>query len=199
MVPERVTQQSVGAILGDYIASRNCSPTCFYMLGRAGGYLDKGVGSTLEGFTDSLDWDAYFSEARGWLRAGLASDVRKKYGMDVVTWWLNGSTDYDIERMRKYGYLSNDREEAFFRDHVADRQIKDIVHDTYPMIVGVKPGFGGEAKSTHAIILTDWHKGKVTVVDPDDRNTQQVYDEAYVEKYLNPKGGGCTIILPKSA
>ena len=168
------------------------------MLGRAGGYLDEGVGSTLEGFTDSLDWDANFSDARGWIRPGLAADVRKKYAMEVVSWQLKGADEPNIDRMKAAHYLQSDREVSFFQEHVVGRSLPEIVDDTYPVIVGVKPGFGGEAKSTHAIILTEWIRGKVTVVDPDDRNTQQVYDEAYVDQYLNPTGGGCTIILPKS-
>ena len=199
MVPERVTQQSVGDILGEYVASRNCAPTCFYMLGRAGGYLDGGIGSTLEGFSDSLDWDSNFSEARGWVRPYMSADIRNKYGMDIVSWQLNGADKPDIERMKAAHYLDSEREVTFFQEHIAGKSLPQIVHNTYPVIVGVKPGFGGESKSTHAVILTEWTKGKVTVVDPDDRNTQQVYDEAYVEKYLNPKGGGCTIVLPKTA
>jgi hypothetical protein len=197
MTPKRLTQQSIEPQVGEYMAGRNCAPTCFFILGRAGGYLKDGIGSTLGGFTTELNWDQNFSEARGWVRPALAAELRQRYGMAIVSWQLNGNIDPDLELMQRSGYLSSDREIEFFKEHIIGQELPDIIQNTYPVMVGVKRGFGGEADSTHAIILSSWEHGKVTVVDPDDRNTKQVYDEAYVLDYLNPTGGGCTIVLPK--
>ena len=196
--PKRVTQQSIQTQIGEYKANRSCSPVCFYMLAKAGGYLGSDDGVELLTFIDNLDWENNFSEELGWIRPKLASELRSEYGMNIVCWQLNGNIDPDISKMKSSGYIQTSFEEEFFLKNIVGKDLQAIISNNYPVMVGVKPGFGGESNSNHAIIITSWDSSGVVVIDPDDRNSQKHYTEEYIDKYLNPTGGGCTIVIPKN-
>jgi hypothetical protein len=198
---ERQTQQSIAPEVGERRALQSCAPTCFYVLGRAEGYLQDGEDTDLGSFVKGLDWDNDFSEATGWVRPKLAAGLRGQYGMEIVSWRTGGNDaadDETISKMRAAGYVSSDREVQFYRDHVVGKQPLDVVADGYPIIAGVVPGFGANQDS-HAIVINKVEDDKAYVIDPDERNINQIYSKQYVEQNLNPTGGGFTVVLPKES
>lgn len=194
---ERHTQQSIGVVMGERRAGQACVPTCFYMVAQAAGYLPAGLG--LAAFCERLDWADAFSESHGWVRPKLASQLRRQYGLAIASWQLGGNVADDettISRMTAAGYLATEREIDFYHRHVVGRDVAELVAGGYPVIAGVKAGFGAN-KQSHAVVLLSWEGDRVEVIDPDDRNSRRYYPEAYVREHLNPTGGGCTIVLPK--
>jgi hypothetical protein len=194
---QRATQQSLVGTLGEHRALRACAPACFYMVAQAAGYVPDDV--SLADFCARLDWGPAFSPERGWVRPALARQLREQYGAAIVSWQLGGNRDDSpdtIDRMAAAGYLATEREINVYGAEVAGRDVAEVVRAGYPVIAGMKAGFAANQQS-HAVILLEWKDAEVTVIDPDDRNSQRQYPESIVREYLNPTGGGCTIILPR--
>jgi hypothetical protein len=194
---ERSTQQSIGPAMGARRASQACAPTCFYMVAQAAGYLPAELDLTT--FCRRLDWADAFLDDRGWVRPRLARQLRRQYGLVVVSWQLGGNKAADddtIDRMIAAGYLAIDREIDFYRREVVGRDLSEVVQAGYPVIAGMKAGFG-ENKQTHAVVILNWDDKGVEIIDPDDRNSRRHYPVAYVREFLNPTGGGCTVVLPR--
>ncbi|HSX02686.1 MAG TPA: hypothetical protein VLI05_05245 [Candidatus Saccharimonadia bacterium] len=194
---ERYVQQAITPALGEYRALRVCVPTCFFMLAKANGYLSAGPGADLVSFCRDLDWPGAFVPS-GWVRPRLAADLRRRYGIASVSWLPGGHqapTAADLKAMKAAGYLGSRREVAFFRRYIIGHDLPDIVRSGYPVIAGVLGGFGAN-KDTHAVIIVDWTDDEVEIVDPDDRNPQQIYPASYVRQHLNQSGGGFTVVLP---
>lgn len=193
---ERITQQSVFSRLGEKALSA-CVPTCFYMAAHEEGHFSNEI--SLADFCSALNW-AHAETSTGWVRPELSNQLRDLYDLPVVSWRLNGNHDDSpetIEKMRQAGYLRTQDEIDFFRQQIIGRDIADIVQYCSPVIAGVKAGFGAN-QTAHAIILSDWsNDGIVEVIDPDDRNSNTTYSAEYVRAFLNPDGGGCSIVLPR--
>ncbi len=201
MTPARYVQQSVAPELGEELALQLCVPTCFYMVARAAGYLQGNQAETLADFCRQLNWQDDFTEAGGWIRPRLSADLRRRYGWPIVSWHFGGAehpTDADIERMKAAGYLATTAEVAFFKEQVVGHDLADIVQAGYPVIAGMKPEFG-VVRDKHAVVIGTWDDTGVEIIDPDDRNLEHHYLASYIREYLNPTGGGCTVILPTSA
>ncbi len=195
----RVTEQSAAPAIGEFKALRMCAPTCFFMLGKAYGYLAHGPGSDIGSFAARLDWDKNFEPRMCWMRPQLAGLLRDQYGMSIVSWQLNGNTDASderIARMVEAGYLRTPREIEFYKTHAVSKSVRQIVQER-PAIVGVRPGFGAN-KDAHAVIITRWTDDTVEIIDPDERNTHTIYSPRHVQQYLNPTGGGVTVVLPRA-
>lgn len=202
----RITQQSYRGLedLADdkEITQRRmeiCVPACFFMLGRQTGYLPDGGPVTYDSFIDDLDWNSF--DERGWVRPKIGRELRKRYGMNIVSWQINGNQaadDQTIERMVAAGYLSNPREITFFKDVIVGKTPKQVVQAGFPIIIGMLPGFAANT-GLHGVLISGWTDDKVVVIDPDERNPVQDYDPEYVERFINPLGGGCTVVLPKEA
>ena len=195
---ERITQQSIFSRLGERALSA-CVPTCFYMTAHEEGYLPDDI--SLTDFCSALNW-ADAETSSGWVRPDLSNQLRDLHDLPVVSWQLNGNFDSSpetIEKMRQAGYLRTQEEIDFFRERIIGRDIAEIVQSNYPVIVGVKAGFGAN-QTAHAIILSKWSEnGVVEVIDPDDRNPNTSYTAEYVRAFLNPEGGGCSIVLPRQS
>lgn len=193
---ERITQQSVFTRLGEKALSA-CVPTCFYMAAHEEGHLPEEI--SLADFCSTLNW-VYAETSTGWVRPELSNQLRNLYDLPVVSWQLNGNHDDSpetIEKMCQAGYLQTQEEIDFYRQQVIGRDVADIVQHCSPVIVGVKAGFGAN-QTAHAIILSKWSEdGVVEVIDPDDRNSNTTYSAEYVRAFLNPDGGGCSIVLPR--
>lgn len=192
---ERITQQSLFPRLGERALSA-CVPTCFYMTAQQEGHLSREI--NLTDFCSTLNW-SHAETSTGWVRPELSNQLRDLYGLPVVSWRLDGNHDDSpetIERMCQAGYLRTQEEIDFFRQQIIDRDIAEIVQDCSPVIVGVKAGFGAN-QTAHAVILNTWsNEGVVEVIDPDDRNSNTAYSAEYVRAFLNPEGGGCSVVLP---
>ena len=195
---ERITQQSIFPKLGEK-ALRACAPTCFYMTAHEKGYLPHEI--DLTDFCSALNW-AHAETSSGWVRPDLSNQLRDLYDLPVVSWRFGGNYDNSpetIERMRQAGYLRTQEEISFFTQQIIGRDITEIVQSCGPVIAGVKPGFGAN-QTTHAIILNKWSDdGIVEVIDPDDRNPITSYTAEYVRAFLNPDGGGYSIVLPRQS
>lgn len=193
---ERITQQSLAERLGERALSA-CVPTCFYMTAHEEGHLPDGI--SLSDFCSALNW-AHAETSSGWVRPDLSNQLRDLYNLPVVSWRLGGNHDDSpetIERMRHAGYLRTQDEIDFFQQQIIGRDIADIVRYCSPVIAGVKAGFGAN-QTPHAIILSKWSEdGTVEVIDPDDRNSNTTYSAEYVRAFLNPDGGGYSIVLPR--
>jgi hypothetical protein len=172
-------------------------PTAFYTLAVANGYINESSLS-LDEFVEDLNWDDDFEKAKGWLRPYITRTVRERYHIPIVSWMISGNqepTTEDIAAMHRSGYLGTEAEQSFFEQQVVGHSIKQIVNAGYPVIVGVKPGFGAN-QDHHAIIIIEWKGGLVRIIDPDGRNDQVDYEQQEILDNLNPLGG-CSVVLPK--
>jgi hypothetical protein len=178
----------------EFRALRTCVPACLFMLGAEEGYFDGAEAvKNYQTYINNLDWTDFDME-RGWIRPNLAQKLRNLYGMEIVSW--REGVEPDIEKMKQAGYLNSEKEEAFFKNTVYGKKLAEIVQSGYPVLVGVKPGFGTN-KQSHGVIILSWTNEEVVVQDPDNRNPKNIYTPEYIESYLNPNGGGYTIVLPK--
>lgn len=194
MTIQHITLQSLSSFIGEDRAIRSCSPICFYMILGGAGYLpeDELPAKYMERLASS---DLHTTNS-DWSRPALTKALRELYGASIVSWQLFGAAD--IEPMKRSGYLGSDKEVSFFKNKVRGTEIKDLVAEGFPVIVTMKPGFGSEHnKNIHAVIIVDWDDGEVTVIDPDGRNTKEVFPEKHVLEFINPKGAG-SIVLPKA-
>jgi len=193
---ERITQQSVYAALGEKALSA-CVPTCFYMAAQNEGHLPHEI--SLTDFCRELNW-AHAETASGWIRPDLSHQLRELYDLPVVSWRFGGNyynSPEGIEKKCRAGYLQTQEEIDFFRQQIIGRDISEVVQQCCPVIAGVKAGFGAN-KTVHAVILQSWSEdGIVEVIDPDERNPTMFYPADYVRDYLNPNGGGFSVVLPR--
>ena len=190
---DRITQQSLAPYIGETDAMIACLPTCFYMLGRAYGFL---VDVTVEEFFLSLDWQATYVRGTGWLRAPLSKEIRDRYHMPIVSWSVHfntiGSNDLDV--MKRVGYVDSMHEMAAFENLIAGRTIEQTVKAGTPVITTMKSGFGAN-KSVHAVIIASWSDDIVVLIDPDARTDRTTYTPAEIREYLSPVGAGSIILL----
>lgn len=199
----RVTIQSLHEKDGERAIM--CGPVSFYMLLQREGYIPDDV-SPLQfcEWSDQPDNKTSFASHekpfKNWSRPGLTKAIREKFDAPIVSWIINGEDIYgghDVEYMKQAGYLQSDREVTFFKQQVEGRDIKDIVSDGYPVIVTMNPGFGSSGgESVHAVIIDSWEDGTVRVIDPDERNQQELFSEDEIRENLSREAAG-TIILPK--
>jgi hypothetical protein len=127
--------------------------------------------------------------------------MRDQFGAEIVSWWTTHNTpeevtEESIDHMREAGYLSSNREELFFRQYVVGRDPFEVLRQSHPVIVTVRPGFG-ENRDKHSIILADVKGEGIEVIDPDERNAINIYPEAKIRNYLDPEGA-CSVILPRA-
>lgn len=188
-----VTLQSLSVKLGEELAIRSCLPIAFYMMLKANDYLPDGWEP--DQFMVQLDRAALTSGNKGWSRPALTSYMRQKYQAEVVSWWLNGVII--LENMKKSGYIKTDREIKYLHDHIEGNDLRTIVNQGYPVIVTTKPGFGGTGSDDlHAVIILEWTDTKITLVDPDARNSRTEFKPSEVTEFLHPNGAG-SVVLPR--
>ncbi len=188
---EHQKQQFAGQVIGDHKALRLCAPTCFYVLAKGYGYLDVDFFT----FCKSIDWERT-NDGDAWIRPRLSGWLRERYGLPIVSWQVALAGRSDIQAMVKAGYLRTKAEIKFFKRKAERLGVKQLVQKGYPVIVTVPAGFGGN-NYLHAVILKSWDKGRVEVVDPDERNPRTYYDEAMVERVLAEGPTACSVVLPK--
>lgn len=201
MTVKPVTLQSLETMLGNELAIRCCAPLSFYMLLKANGYLPDDLQP--DTFCFELSRTELGTTNADWSRPALTRLFRKKYSAPIISWQVNGTSNplhigvHSIERMLQAGYLASQKDISFFQKHIEGHDISEIVRAGYPVIVTMKPGFGTPDNSNiHSLILIEWQGGRVTVVDPDARNTDTVFDEKRVRDYISFDGGG-TVVLPR--
>ena len=189
-----IKQQSLEYHLGSYLAERFCAPLAFYLLLKAAGYLPAKL---MAGpFCRDLDHEKLTANSLNWSRPALSKLFRKEYGASIVSWWINGK-ELDLERMKKSGYVESKKEIKFLEENIVGKSLKEVVNLGYPVIVTMKPGFGGSGGvSIHAVIIVSWEGDRVTVVDPDARNVHSEFSAKEILESITPEAAG-TIVLPK--
>lgn len=188
-------QQNLEPIIGAKKATQACLPICFFMLGKAYGYMED---LSIESFSATLDWNAAFDERTGWGRAKMSQLMREQFRVPVVSWWLNAPspvTAIDLERAKVAGYRSSQREIAWHEANVEKWPLEVIVAAGTPVIATMKPGFGAN-KSVHAVILASLTHDRYEVIDPDERSRRQYYSIDEIHRQLSPVGAA-SVILPK--
>lgn len=191
---EHLYQQDLTAELGEDYARRACLPTCFYMLGRATGYL-KDI--SFADFNQALAQSESYDPGRGWLRPRLSRELRHRYGMSVASWQfshLDAMTADDQRQMREAGYFESQREWQWFEQNAYAKPLELILAAGQPVIVTMKPGFGYN-QSVHAVIASELRGEALTVIDPDRRNPKSTYDLEQFHRLMSPAGAG-SVILP---
>lgn len=195
-----VTFQSLAKVLGSERAMRQCAPTAFYMVLSGARYIPEG--ETLANLCVALQDQNVFTDTyqqHNWSRPALTSYLRHRYNAPIVSWQLHWPPPQNMEAMRRAGYLETDLEAQFFTDEVEGRSVQDLVQQGYPVIVTVKPNFAGMGNSSvHAVIILDWSDDKVTIIDPDGRNTRRIFTPREILDSIS-EGAAGTIILPKHA
>lgn len=187
-------QQSLEPIIGSKKATQACLPTCFFMLGKAYGYL---VDDSIETFMAKLDWNAAFDERTGWARSKMSQLMREQFRVPVVSWWLNApspTTSIDLEKAKVAGYRSSQREIAWYEANVVQWPLEVIVAAGTPVIATMKPGFGANT-SVHAVILASLTHDRYEVIDPDERSRRRFYSIDEIHRQLSPVGAA-SVILP---
>jgi|GEM_PF-33581 len=172
-----------------------CVPTAFYMLALAYGYLNRATAPNIDDFCAGLNWHKDHID-RGWIRPRLSASFRER-GWSTVSWQLGSSapTADTLARMAAADYIGSEREQRFFLERLAGRSLEEITGFGIPAIVSVKAGFATNQDS-HVVIITHWGADVVTVLDPDGRNEQRLYDPAYVREYINATGAA-TVFLAR--
>ena len=193
MTVEQSYQQSLTAAYGAERALQACLPTCFYMLARAHGYLK---GMSLVDFMARLDWDDCRDPGRGWLRAPLSVKLRQTFDLSVVSWMVNQPAGANFDRMIAAGYVTTDREIAWFEHNVVDWPIDVVVAAGTPTIVTMQPGFAAN-QSLHAVVLAALTNDTYEIIDPDERNSKRFYTIPEIHAAMAPNGAA-SIVLPPS-
>jgi hypothetical protein len=196
VISPRITIQSLEKSIGKHEALRSCVPIDFYMLLSGAGYVSELSPADFMKDLDRQKFSTDFEKPGDWSRPAITKYLRQKYQANIVSWQLGGPAE--IDNMKKAGYLDNQTEIDFFLEEVEGRDLANLVRDGYPVITTMKPGFGTtENKNIHAVILVRWQHGKVTVIDPDARNSGYIFDERRVRQFIAPKGAG-SIVLPRN-
>ncbi len=188
---ERFTLQSMNQRLGADEAKRYCLPLCFYMLLRAADKIDPNF-SHID-FCADISREAFSTTNSDWSRPAMSKLVRKKYGVDVISWHLKGGGN--IEPMVKSGYVDSTVEIEFFQRQILDKSVEQVVRSGMPVIVTMSGGFDHGGSNIHAIIIASWSDEEVVIVDPDERNPKNRYQPDYIQRFISTNGAG-TIILP---
>jgi hypothetical protein len=199
---EPITLQSLNGDLGEAAAIRSCAPVTFYMLLKANGYLPPDLSpAQFVAHIDKRRLSTEFaqqasSQTANWSRPSLSKYLRETYGASIVSWQFNWNfIPTQLDRMKQAGYITTDRESAFYFEHVWGKTVKEIVQADYPVIATMEPGFG-ENKNVHSVIVTGWNEQEVLAIEPDARNPHDHFPAARFMEYLSPLGAG-SIVLPK--
>jgi hypothetical protein len=196
MTVKPVHQQSLEATMGLEKALQACLPACFYMLAKAYGYLP---GLPFEDFSESIDWAGDRTQDGSWMRPKLSADLRRRYHLPIVSWWINAPrpmSETDYARMKSSGYVSSQRELAWFEANAHDWPIEVIVAAGTPVIVTMKPGFGSN-RSVHAVILASLKDDRYEIIDPDARNRKRFYSIDEIRRNMSPQGAASVVLAAK--
>lgn len=191
-------QQSLEPTIGRTRSESACLPTCFYMLGRAYGYLQD---VSIEEFISSLEGGDSYTPGTGWIRPRMSAELRRRYKMNIVSWKLrsaSGTSEDDVERMVAAGYLGTQQEIAWYQKYVVDWPLDVVVAAGTPVIATMAPGFGVNT-SVHAVILASLTNDQYEVIDPDERNgaASRIYTIEQIHRVLSPLGAGSVILPPR--